>query len=134
MYNLTVDVAHTYYVGQGQWLVHNCNITIDPRKFTDYVLNSEKSKGKHVIYEGLGYSKDDAEKLMRIYEEQALAKYKAGDYTLGVQDKYGQRISIEITIPSKGEATGKSSNLISGWMIEPDGALQLITPMGGWPK
>jgi hypothetical protein len=30
MYNLTVDTAHTYFVGQGQWLVHNtggCNIT-----------------------------------------------------------------------------------------------------------
>jgi hypothetical protein len=24
MYNLTVDVAHTYFVGDGQWLVHNC--------------------------------------------------------------------------------------------------------------
>ena len=23
MYNLTVDVAHTFFVGQGQWLVHN---------------------------------------------------------------------------------------------------------------
>lgn len=25
MYNLTVDEAHTFYVGEGQWLVHNCN-------------------------------------------------------------------------------------------------------------
>ena len=25
MYNLTVDVAHTFFVGDGQWLVHNCN-------------------------------------------------------------------------------------------------------------
>lgn len=23
MYNLTVDTAHTFYVGEGQWLVHN---------------------------------------------------------------------------------------------------------------
>lgn len=23
MYNLTVDTAHTYFVGEGQWLVHN---------------------------------------------------------------------------------------------------------------
>ncbi len=23
MYNLTVDKAHTFYVGEGQWLVHN---------------------------------------------------------------------------------------------------------------
>jgi hypothetical protein len=24
MYNLTVATAHTYFVGNGQWLVHNC--------------------------------------------------------------------------------------------------------------
>ena len=24
MYNLTVEVAHTFFVGEGQWLVHNC--------------------------------------------------------------------------------------------------------------
>ncbi|HVM29949.1 MAG TPA: LamG-like jellyroll fold domain-containing protein [Candidatus Limnocylindrales bacterium] len=24
MYNLTVEVAHTYFVGEGEWLVHNC--------------------------------------------------------------------------------------------------------------
>lgn len=27
MYNLTVDNAHTFYVGDGQWLVHNCGIS-----------------------------------------------------------------------------------------------------------
>ncbi len=26
MYNLTVDVDHTYFVGIGQWLVHNCGV------------------------------------------------------------------------------------------------------------
>jgi A nuclease family of the HNH/ENDO VII superfamily with conserved AHH len=25
MYNLTVDKAHTFFVGDGQWLVHNCS-------------------------------------------------------------------------------------------------------------
>lgn len=54
MYNLTVDKAHTFFVGQGQWLVHNdCWVTpggrrIDPnhtdkifdqRGFTDYELD-----------------------------------------------------------------------------------------------
>jgi hypothetical protein len=24
MYNLTVEVAHTFFVGEGEWLVHNC--------------------------------------------------------------------------------------------------------------
>ncbi len=25
MYNLTVDTAHTFFVGEGEWLVHNTN-------------------------------------------------------------------------------------------------------------
>jgi hypothetical protein len=25
MYNLSVETAHTFYVGEGQWLVHNAN-------------------------------------------------------------------------------------------------------------
>ncbi len=28
MYNLTVDEAHTFFVGDGQWLVHNCSAQI----------------------------------------------------------------------------------------------------------
>ncbi len=30
MYNLTVDIAHTYFVGEGQWLVHNVCINDVP--------------------------------------------------------------------------------------------------------
>lgn len=29
MYNLTVDEAHTFFVGDGDWLVHNCRVS-DP--------------------------------------------------------------------------------------------------------
>ena len=29
MFNLTVDEAHTFYVGTNGWLVHNCNWTVD---------------------------------------------------------------------------------------------------------
>jgi RHS repeat-associated protein len=31
MYDLTVDVAHTYFVGQGEWLVHNCGVRPGPK-------------------------------------------------------------------------------------------------------
>jgi hypothetical protein len=27
LYNLSVDTAHTFYVGEGQWLVHNTNFS-----------------------------------------------------------------------------------------------------------
>ncbi|HXF83847.1 MAG TPA: polymorphic toxin-type HINT domain-containing protein [Anaerolineales bacterium] len=32
MYNLTVDTAHTFFVGEGQWLVHNACPTIKVSK------------------------------------------------------------------------------------------------------
>lgn len=31
MYNLTVAVDHTYFVGDGRWLVHNCDEALQPR-------------------------------------------------------------------------------------------------------
>ena len=31
MYNLTVDTAHTFFVGQGQWLVHNAGVCPIPK-------------------------------------------------------------------------------------------------------
>ncbi len=41
MYNLTVDEAHTFYVGDGQWLVHNaCR---DPRH-TNFIKQLEDMK------------------------------------------------------------------------------------------
>jgi hypothetical protein len=29
MYNLTVEIAHTFFVGEGEWLVHNCGPSYD---------------------------------------------------------------------------------------------------------
>ena len=29
MYNFTVDIAHTYFIGNNQWLVHNCKISME---------------------------------------------------------------------------------------------------------
>jgi RHS repeat-associated protein len=42
MYNLTVDEAHTFYVGDGQWLVHNtgvCNIIWDTMRQENLTWN-----------------------------------------------------------------------------------------------
>ena len=42
MYNLTVDVAHTYFVGEGQWLVHNdgCDDAVGKKLVIDMALVS----------------------------------------------------------------------------------------------
>jgi len=31
MYNLTVEIAHTFFVGEGEWLVHNTGCNLPPR-------------------------------------------------------------------------------------------------------
>ena len=43
MYNLTVDTAHTFFVGEGQWLVHNAC-----RPFDVGPINNLKSKGDNL--------------------------------------------------------------------------------------
>ena len=62
-------------------------------------------------------------------EKQGLEKYVAGDYVLGKLNKRGQRISIRIHIPRK-DREGMAS-FITGWMVYPNGHIQLNTPYGG---
>ena len=76
-----------------------------------------------------GYTVDDAKWLQSEMERQAREKYIKGDYILGKLDKDGQRISIRIEIPRK-DGIGTVS-FVSGWMVQPNGELRLITPYGG---
>ncbi len=47
MYNLTVDTAHTFFVGEGQWLVHNCGDLISPQR-QNHILNGDSTGGGHL--------------------------------------------------------------------------------------
>jgi hypothetical protein len=54
-YNLSVDAAHTYFVGNGQWLVHNACLTLPAsvtfkRGQVEYVLEQGDTKNgwKHI--------------------------------------------------------------------------------------
>ena len=60
-------------------------------------------------------------------EKQALEKYVNGNYDLGKLDKYGQRISIRISIPRKD--TGEMVSYITGWMVQQNGKIKLNTPI-----
>ncbi len=71
----------------------------------------------------------DSQWLQREFERQAKEKYESGDFTLGKLDMYGQRINIEIELPRKDEIG--TVKFISGWMVYPNGRIQLATPMGG---
>ena len=62
-------------------------------------------------------------------EKQALEKYISGNYELGKLNDKGQRISIRIEIARKD--IGSKVSFITGWMVFPNGHIQLITPLGG---
>jgi RHS repeat-associated protein len=57
MYNFTVATAHTYFVGDGQWLVHNaCNISPQINTFLGDSMNMDELK---TLYFNLGYDFED---------------------------------------------------------------------------
>jgi len=100
-------------------------------KFTKYVLDptNSQNKGKAQMFESWGYTAADSEWMMAEYQRQAREKYIAGEYTLGMLNMHGQRISIQVTLPRK-NGTG-SVAFITGWMVEANGKIRLVTPYGG---
>ncbi len=62
-------------------------------------------------------------------EKQALEKYVSGDYMLGKLNQDGQRISIRVEIPRKDKS--ETVSFVTGWMVYPNGHIQLTTPYGG---
>ena len=107
---------------------------VDVRKFSEYIFKEGADYGKDVVYRNLGYGKEHADNLVKLYQEQAALKYKSGNYKLGKFDNYGQRINIEIKLPGIRDAAGKKSYLKSGWMILKDGSIKLNTPFSGFTK
>ena len=100
-------------------------------KFAKYALDptNSKNKGKAQMFESWGYTAADSEWMMAEYQRQAKEKYIAGDYVLGVLNMHGQRISVQITLPRKnGSGT---VTFITGWMVETNGKIRLVTPYGG---
>ena len=104
-------------------------IKCSSEKFTNYIFDEGKSKGKKDLFESWGYSIIDTEKLVQEFISQSKLKYQCGEYQLGNLDNYGQRISIVISLP-KINGLGNVS-FVSGWMVYPNGELVLTTPYGG---
>lgn len=97
-------------------------------KFDPFLFNTngKYTHGKEKLFRIWGYSVDDIPWLKAEWEQQALEKYLAGDYVLNKLDKEGQRINIKIEIIRRD--TGEVATFMSGWMVYPDGKLQLATP------
>ncbi len=100
-------------------------------KYVPYLFNTngEKTHRKEIMLASWGYTAADALWLKEEIERQGLEKYRKGEYSLGLLNKYGQRISITIEIPRK---TGEGTvSFISGWLVQPYGTIKLTTPYGG---
>ena len=100
-------------------------------KFNPYLFDPENfyKHGKNEMLESWGYTIEDAKYLQEQIQSQGLEKYINGDYKLGILNEYGQRISITVELPRKNH-----SGMISfttGWMVKPNGQIQLNTPYGG---
>ena len=125
----------------------SCHCTLDPidaavvracataksdySKFVPYLFNTagRYTHNKEKLFEAWGYHAEDALWLQAEIERQAREKYAQGDYSLGILNKYGQRINIRIEIPRK-DGIGKVS-FASGWTVHPNGQIKLNTPYGG---
>lgn len=103
----------------------------DYRKFDPYLFNTPGTytHNKEKLFLEWGYTVRDAAWLQAEIERQALENYLAGDYQLGKLNDDGQRISIRVTIARRDN--GKPVSFTTGWMVYPNGKIQLATPYGG---
>lgn len=95
-------------------------------KFSNYIF-SDYSKGKKELFESWGLTSNDIPYLIEEYCAQARGNYLSGNYILKTLDKYGQRLSIPVTLKEE-------ISFYTGWMLCPEGELQNTTPFGGWIK
>ncbi len=103
----------------------------DYSKFDPYLFDPENyyKHNKQKLFESWGYTVEDSAWLQKIIEQQCIEKYVNGDYTLGLLNGYGQRIDIRVEIPRRDKE--ETASFITGWMVCPNGHIQLNTPYGG---
>ena len=99
-------------------------------KFDPYLfdIKGEYGHGKDKLFKSWGYSVKDSQYLKSEIERQGLEKYISGEYTLGKLNDKGQRISITIEIERKDN--NSTVTFLSGWMVYPNGHVQLTTQYG----
>jgi len=104
------------------------------RKFSDYIFKPGATHGKDRVFRSFGYGAEHSEELAADFTRQATRRHAIGDYVLGHADQYGQRITVPIDLVGRGPAAGRSTTILSGWMVRPDGSLTLNTPFTGFAK
>ena len=102
--------------------------TCDIRKFTGYIFDEEKNKGKKQLFENWGYTIDDSEYLQQLYISQAIQKYCGGEYQYAGVNDYVAKISIEIVLTNQ---AGREQKVNTIWKLKPKGEIELATPYSG---
>ncbi len=105
--------------------------TCDIRKFTEYVFSGKYPDGKKELFEGWGYTINDSAYLQNLFISQALRKYCNGDYIYKGVNDYSAKIEIVIEINAK---SGRTLRIKSGWGLNPNGEIKLLTPFSGYKK
>ncbi|MGL5062525.1 MAG: DUF6883 domain-containing protein [Microcoleus sp.] len=91
------------------------DLVIDPRKLTEYALNSDNPVGsdKAIIFQRcLGFDRENYEFLLT----QISAKTLDAEAILGLSDKHGQRYTVDLEIMG---TQGQQEIVRTGWIVEP---------------
>ncbi len=111
MYNLTVATAHTFYVGSGQWLVHNagCSVSFEARQL-------QKKFDKHALDFGVSgnYSKSNGaafQSALETHVNDPTTQVIQGTYLNNPVTYYYNSTTGNVVIASP---TGQ---FISGWKL-----------------
>ncbi len=92
------------------------HICIDPRKLTEYALDTTSPKGKDkaaLFAKLLGFTLEDAESLRHQLETKALQSTA----TFQREDKYGRRYQVDIPVEGK---SGQEKIVKTVWLISQD--------------
>jgi len=98
------------------------NVTIQKEKFTDYILDPIKSRGKWIAFrDALGYTKSNVDLLIQNIYEQLLnypAEYKG--------DKgYGKTYAVHLILTGE---NGKTAYVVTAWLDDlKTGEMRLIS-------
>lgn len=125
MYNLTVDTAHTFFVGEGEWLVHNTNPNCLIHFFDSRQLQEKFSS--HAADFGItrNWNKTNASRF-----QDALLDHVVSPDTHLLEGTYRNTMSVRHYYnPTTGNNVmfDLDGNFISGWKLSPQQAQHLLT-------
>ncbi len=90
-------------------------VSIDPRKLTEYALNPESPWGQHkaIAFErALGFTRENYADLLIQIEHRALE----AEATFHSEDAFGRRYTVDLTVEG---TEGRQGVVRTGWLVPP---------------